>query len=123
MSSQHVENAGLQKIQSSIDTSLSEKPIVGVEKLSSPAYDDNEAKHRDAGDTIQYPEPWKYEKWFIGGYSQKRMMKFKRPKSMYTAINLFAGQSIAPYSQLRTALLTLVTSQELLSCSTGTIRV
>lgn len=42
-------------------------------------------------ETINYPKPWKFEKWFVGGYSQRRMLKLKNPKRMYTAINLFAG--------------------------------
>ena len=39
-----------------------------------------------------YPSAWIYEKFFIGGYSQNRMLKFKNPKSMYTAVNVFAGE-------------------------------
>ena len=48
-------------------------------------------------DNINYPPPWKWERFFIGGYSQSRMFKFKRPKTMYTAINLFAGVAIMFY--------------------------
>ncbi|MCJ1476217.1 hypothetical protein MMC13_004883 [Lambiella insularis] len=48
-------------------------------------------------DHITFPEPWKYGKFFPGGYSQKRMLKFKNPKSMYYAINLFAGVAIMFY--------------------------
>lgn len=48
---------------------------------------------QDEYENIKYPEPWKFEKFFIGGYSQGRMLKFKKPKAMYTAINLFAGRS------------------------------
>ena len=48
----------------------------------------------DEYDNLNYPPAWKYEKYFVGGYNQKRMLKFKKPKSMYTAINLFAGNSI-----------------------------
>ena len=47
--------------------------------------------------TITFPPPWKYEKYFIGGYKQSRMIKFKNPKNMYTAINLFAGIAIMFY--------------------------
>ena len=50
--------------------------------------------HQDDGDgydDLDYPKPWKFEKWFVGGYNQHRMIKFKNPKRMYTAINLFAG--------------------------------
>ena len=43
---------------------------------------------------LKYPEPWRYEKFFLGGYSPKRMLRFKNPKSMYYAINLFAGELI-----------------------------
>ena len=45
----------------------------------------------DGYENLNYPKPWKLEKWFVGGYSQQRMLKFKNPKRMYTAINLFAG--------------------------------
>lgn len=48
-------------------------------------------------DNINYPPPWKWERYFIGGYNQKRMLKFKKPKTMYTAINLFAGVAIMFY--------------------------
>ena len=48
-------------------------------------------------DNINYPPPWKWEKYFIGGYNQSRMLKFKKPKTMYTAINLFAGVAIMFY--------------------------
>ena len=48
-------------------------------------------------DNINYPPPWKWERFFIGGYSQSRMLKFKKPKTMYTAINLFAGVAIMFY--------------------------
>ena len=46
---------------------------------------------------INYPPPWKWERYFVGGYSQSRMFKFKNPKTMYTAINLFAGVAIMFY--------------------------
>ncbi|KAI9821106.1 MAG: hypothetical protein M1827_003840 [Pycnora praestabilis] len=46
---------------------------------------------------LDYPETWKYEKWFIGGYDQSRMLKFKSPNTMYKAINLFAGVAIMFY--------------------------
>ena len=48
-------------------------------------------------DNINYPPPWKWERWFVGGYNQSRMFKFKKPKTMYTAINLFAGVAIMFY--------------------------
>ena len=46
---------------------------------------------------INYPPPWKWERYFVGGYSQSRMFKFKKSKTMYTAINLFAGVAIMFY--------------------------
>ncbi|KAI9800546.1 MAG: hypothetical protein M1825_004095 [Sarcosagium campestre] len=46
---------------------------------------------------LKYPEPWKYEKFFPGGYGQKRMLKFKNPNTMYRAVNLFAGVAILFY--------------------------
>ena len=49
-------------------------------------------KEEDSYENLNYPPPWKYERWFIGGYNQSRMLKFKKPKTMYTAINLFAGK-------------------------------
>jgi len=52
----------------------------------------NEEKVEDDYENLNYPPAWKFEKYFVGGYSQKRMLKFKKPKSMYTAINLFAGE-------------------------------
>lgn len=54
-------------------------------------------KEYDDVDNIKYPEPWKYAKFFIGGYSQGRMIKFKNPGTMYKAINLFAGVAIMFY--------------------------
>ena len=63
------------------------------EKSSTPS-ETNEAYKKDGEDyeNLNYPAPWKFEKWFIGGYSQSRMIKFKKPKTMYKAINLFAGK-------------------------------
>ena len=60
---------------------------------SPPADDTKDEDHRD----ISYPPPWKWERYFVGGYSQSRMFKFKKPKTMYTAINLFAGVAIMFY--------------------------
>ena len=63
------------------------------EKLSdSPRLKEDSGE--DGYDNLDYPPAWKFEKYFIGGYSQKRMLKFKKPKSMYIAINLFAGNLI-----------------------------
>lgn len=41
---------------------------------------------------IAHPEPWAFEKWIPGGYSQSRMLRFKNPSTMYKVINLFAGK-------------------------------
>ena len=65
-----------------------------VKTSASPPADD--AKDEDHVD-INYPPPWKWERYFVGGYSQSRMFKFKKPKTMYTAINLFAGVAIMFY--------------------------
>ena len=54
------------------------------------------AKENDFSD-LTFPPPWKHERWFPGGYNQNRMLKFKNPKTMYTAINLFAGVAIMFY--------------------------
>ena len=51
----------------------------------------------DEYDNLNYPPAWKFEKWFIGGYKHGRMIKFKSPKNMYRAINLFAGVAIMFY--------------------------
>ncbi|KAL8864790.1 MAG: hypothetical protein Q9174_007220, partial [Haloplaca sp. 1 TL-2023] len=59
------------------------------EKVASPSSDEQLKEEKEL-DNLQYPEPWKFEKFFIGGYSQGRMLKFKNPKTMYRAINLFA---------------------------------
>ncbi|KAL9576336.1 MAG: hypothetical protein Q9212_007186, partial [Teloschistes hypoglaucus] len=58
---------------------------------------DEKSKEDQEIDNLNYPPPWKYEKYFIGGYSQGRMIKFKNPKTMYKAINLFAGVAIMFY--------------------------
>lgn len=65
-------------------------------KLESPGTPPDTTKE-DEYDNIQYPPPWKWEKFFIGGYHQSRMLKFKNPKTMYKAINLFAGLAIMFY--------------------------
>ena len=51
----------------------------------------------EKGVDVNYPPPWKWEKFFVGGYDQSRMLRFKKPKTMYTAINLFAGVAIMFY--------------------------
>lgn len=68
-----------------------------AEKDASHGSQDRVTEDPTTSDDLQYPEPWKYEKFFIGGYSQSRMFKFKKPKSMYIAINLFAGIAIMFY--------------------------
>ena len=52
---------------------------------------------KERTDDINYPPPWKWENFFPGGYHQSRMLKFKKPKTMYTAINFFAGVAIMFY--------------------------
>lgn len=61
-----------------------------LEKTESPTSDEK-LKEEDDYENLNYPQPWRFEKWFLGGYSQGRMLKFKSPKTMYKAINLFAG--------------------------------
>ena len=73
-------------------------------------------------DNLNYPPAWKYEKWFVGGYSQSRMIKFKKPKTMYTAINLFAGKNLNA-TQLDIQTLIRISCKVSLSCSTDMIRV
>ncbi|KAL8964376.1 MAG: hypothetical protein Q9183_004494, partial [Haloplaca sp. 2 TL-2023] len=63
------------------------------EKVAGPSSDEQLKEEKEI-DNLQYPEPWKFEKFFIGGYSQGRMIKFKNPKTMYRVINLFAGLAI-----------------------------
>ncbi|KAJ5295707.1 hypothetical protein N7508_010528 [Penicillium antarcticum] len=46
---------------------------------------------------IKNPEPWRYEHWIPGGYSQSRMLRFKNPSTMYKAINFFACVAICFY--------------------------
>lgn len=65
-------------------------------ELSEKLSKDHNLKDEDDYDNLNYPPAWKFEKWFVGGYNQSRMLKFKKPKTMYTAINLFAGKSTEP---------------------------
>ncbi|KAI4137058.1 MAG: hypothetical protein L6R39_007497, partial [Caloplaca ligustica] len=67
------------------------------EKTEGPASSDKLKGGDDDYENLNYPSPWKFEKWFLGGYSQGRMIKFKKPKTMYKAINLFAGVAIMFY--------------------------
>ena len=64
----------------------------GVEKDDASRDKHGGATEENELGKLKYPEPWKYEKFFLGGYSQKRILRFRNPKSMYYAINLFAGQ-------------------------------
>ena len=66
---------------------LNEKEVLDGEPGNSDI-----AKQQDEYANLNYPKPWRYEKFFLGGYSPKRMMGFKKPKTMYRAINLFAGK-------------------------------
>ena len=69
-----------------------------VQKDQSPdSVVDKKAEHDEDVGNINYPPPWKYEKFFIGGYSHGRMFNFKSPKTMYKTINLFAGLAIMFY--------------------------
>ncbi|KAL8997303.1 MAG: hypothetical protein Q9169_003395 [Polycauliona sp. 2 TL-2023] len=52
---------------------------------------DKESKHQEDYDKLNYPKPWKFEESFIGGYSQGRMIKFKkapRPLLQASAYNI-----------------------------------
>lgn len=91
-----VEQKEIQDSPSSSDTQIpKESREHGEAKPSAslPANDANEEKY----DNINYPPPWKWERYFIGGYNQGRMFKFKNPKTMYKAINIFAGVAIMFY--------------------------
>ncbi|KAJ6156648.1 hypothetical protein N7497_005533 [Penicillium chrysogenum] len=46
---------------------------------------------------LNHPEPWRFEHWIPGGYSQSRMIRFKNPSTTYKAINFFAGTAICFY--------------------------
>lgn len=65
---------------------------------SSPPNMHKEVENEDQGlENITYPPPWRWENFFPGGYSQGRMLKFRKPKNMYKAINMFAGVAIMFY--------------------------
>ena len=55
-------------------------------------------KDNNKYDNLDYPKSWKYEKFFIKGYGQERMIKIKNPKIMYKSINLFADNY--PFSEM-----------------------
>lgn len=86
----------LQDSPSSSDTQIPKEAQEHGEAKSSAGPPANDAKGESYND-INYPPPWKFERYFIGGYNQSRMFKFKNPKNMYTAINLFAGVAIMFY--------------------------
>ena len=86
----------LQDSPSSSDTQIPKEAQEHTEAKSSAGPPANDAKDESYND-INYPPAWKWERWFIGGYKQSRMFKFKNPKTMYTAINLFAGVAIMFY--------------------------
>ena len=71
--------------------------ILASKDSNSDDLSDLKEKHDENVNDINYPPPWKWEKYFIGGYSQRRMIKFENPKNMYKAINLFAGVAIMFY--------------------------
>ena len=53
-----------------------ESALNGGQREPSPdSASDLKAKELEDVDNIKYPEPWKYAKFFIGGYSQGRMFK------------------------------------------------
>lgn len=86
----------LQESPSSSDTQIPKEAQKNEEVDCSAGTPAKNAKAENYDD-INYPPPWKWEKFFVGGYSQTRMFKFKNPKTMYTAINLFAGVAIMFY--------------------------
>ena len=90
------EQKRLQGSPSSSDTQIPKETQENGETKSGEGLPVNDTKEENY-DNINYPPPWKWEKYFIGGYNQSRMLKFKKPKTMYTAINLFAGVAIMFY--------------------------
>ncbi|KAI9728317.1 MAG: hypothetical protein M1834_007721 [Cirrosporium novae-zelandiae] len=98
--SAHIEDPIKDDISSSPNTSdtevFSEKP---TQKNVEITKDGRNSGYREKEDDldIEYEKPWKWEKFLPGGYSPKRMLRFKSPKSMYNAINLFAGIAICFY--------------------------
>ncbi|KAL9043347.1 MAG: hypothetical protein Q9214_003462 [Letrouitia sp. 1 TL-2023] len=59
--------------------SSSDSEIIDEKEYSSPK---SQLDDPDEYENINYPKPWKFEKFFIGGYNQGRMLKFKKPKAM-----------------------------------------
>ena len=86
------------KLQKSVDSpSSSDTEIAKAEQNVVMKEDAAHYTKDESHDNIEYPPPWKWERYFIGGYTPSRMFKFKKPKTMYTAINLFAGVAIMFY--------------------------
>ena len=91
------EHQGVVPSQTSSDTYVSDNPKYFGAAEANPEPTEKLAKHEENYDNIEYPPPWKWEKYFVGGYSQSRMFKFKNPNNMYKAINIFAGVAIMFY--------------------------
>ncbi len=91
--------AGQKVVQGSPSSSDTQVPKAAQDyEQVQPSAEPPVSDAKDEGyDDINYPPPWKWEKFFVGGYNQSRMFKFKNPKTMYTAINLFAGVAIMFY--------------------------
>ncbi|KAL2042007.1 hypothetical protein N7G274_005195 [Stereocaulon virgatum] len=86
------------KLQKSVDSPSSSDTEIAKAKQNVVMKEDAAHYTRDEShDNIEYLPSWKWEKYFIGGYTPSRMFKFKKPKTMYTAINLFAGVAIMFY--------------------------
>lgn len=86
------------KLQKSVDSPSSSDTEIAKAKQNVVMEEDAACYTKDEShDNIEYPPPWKWERYFIGGYTSSRMFKFKKPKTMYTAINLFAGVAIMFY--------------------------
>ena len=94
------EATGPGPLRSSSETAIPRATGEFDEKVIGPQHRENYTKHEDDYSGLKYPEPWKFEKFFVGGYSHKRMIKFKNPKTMYKAINLFAGMSYGSLESL-----------------------
>ena len=87
------EQKELQDSPSSSDTQIPKQSQEHGEAKPSAGLPTNDENY----DNINYPPPWKWARYFVGGYNQGRMFKFKNPKTMYKAINLFAGVAIMFY--------------------------
>jgi hypothetical protein len=67
-----------------------EIPLRNTEKSSSfeDTTPDDDVSH------AMHTEPWRFENWIPGGYSQSRMVKCQKPSTTCNIINLFAGKRI-----------------------------